>query len=77
VRRQVVKRRVGPALYQVMEPGDQIVGGTLAMTGSMTWDLIAFVPAITAGVLGTALSMMGGEPVRLGRQDRRREGEAP
>jgi hypothetical protein len=54
VRKDDLKRRVEPTLYQVMEPGDQIVGGTLTMTGSMTWDLMAGVPAIMAMVAGTA-----------------------
>jgi len=54
VRKDDLKRRVEPALYQVMEPGDQIVGGTLAMTGSMTWDTVAGALAIVAVVTGTA-----------------------
>jgi len=54
VRPDVVKRRVGPALDQAMEPGDQIIAGTLAMSGySPAWDVLAAAPAIGSGVAGT------------------------
>jgi hypothetical protein len=53
VRREVVKRRVGPALYQAMEPDDQIIAGALAMSGcSPTWDVLAGGPAVASGVAG-------------------------
>jgi hypothetical protein len=45
VRRKMVKQRVGPALYQVMEPGDQIIAGTWAQTGpSPLVDTLASLP---------------------------------
>jgi hypothetical protein len=54
VRKEVVKRRVGPALYQAMEPGDEIVAGTWAMSGcSPAWDVLAGVPGIASGVAGS------------------------
>jgi hypothetical protein len=54
VRTETVKRRVGPALYQVMEPGDQIIAGALAMSGySPAWDLLAAVPSLAGGVVGS------------------------
>jgi hypothetical protein len=47
LRRATIKRRVGPALYQVMEPGDQIIAGTWASAGpGPASDLLA-------GVAGT------------------------
>jgi hypothetical protein len=53
VRREVVKRRVGPALYQAMEPGDQIIAGTWAMSGcSPAWDVLAGAPGVASGVAG-------------------------
>jgi hypothetical protein len=53
VRTEVIKRRVGPALYQAMEPGDQIIAGTFAMSGySPSWDALAAVPTIAGGVAG-------------------------
>jgi hypothetical protein len=53
VRTEVVKRRVGPALYQVMEPGDQIIAGTLAMSGySPAWDVLAALPSVAGGIAG-------------------------
>jgi hypothetical protein len=53
VRREAVRRRVGPVLYQVMEPGDQIIAGTWAMSGwSAAWDALAGLPAIAGGVVG-------------------------
>jgi hypothetical protein len=55
VRREAVRRRVGPALYQVMEPGDQIIAGTWAMSGSApAWDALAALPAIALGIAGGA-----------------------
>jgi hypothetical protein len=54
VRREVVKRRVGPALDQALEPGDRIIAGTLAVSGySPAWDLLAAAPAIASGVAET------------------------
>jgi hypothetical protein len=54
VRKEVVKRRVGPALYQAMEPGDQIMAGTWAMSGcSPAWDVLAGAPGIVSGVVGS------------------------
>ena len=45
VRRNTIKREVGPALDKVMEPGDQIIAGTWAMAGPGRWlDLLAVVP---------------------------------
>jgi hypothetical protein len=53
VRREAVKRRVGPALYQAMEPGDQIIAGTLAISGSApAWDALAALPALAGGIAG-------------------------
>lgn len=55
MRKEVVKRRVGPALYQAMEPGDQIIAGTWAMSGSSpAWDVLAAVPAVAGGVVAAA-----------------------
>jgi hypothetical protein len=55
VRRDIVKRRVGPALYEAMEPGDQIIAGALAMTGpSPAWELLLALPALAGGVAGAA-----------------------
>jgi hypothetical protein len=54
VRKEVVKRRVGPALYQAMEPGDEIIAGTWAMSGcSPAWDVLAGVPGVASGVVGS------------------------
>jgi hypothetical protein len=51
VRTEAVKRRVGPALYRSMEPGDQIIAGTLAMPGAApAWDALAALPALAAGI---------------------------
>jgi hypothetical protein len=52
VRRKTVKRTVGPALYGVMEPGDQIIAGTLAVTGPAPWlDMLGSVlPLVSASV---------------------------
>ena len=47
-RRSTVKRRVGPALYQVMEPGDQIIAGTLAMSGIGPWLEMLFILLVIA-----------------------------
>lgn len=53
--RDVVKSRVGPALYQVMEPGDQIMAGTLAITGPSTaWDLLPVLPGLAGSAAGAA-----------------------
>jgi hypothetical protein len=53
VRTEVVKRRVGSALYQAMEPGDQIIVGTSAMSRySPAWDLLAAARQATAAVDG-------------------------
>ena len=55
MRREIVKRRVGPALHEAMEPGDQIMAGALAMTGpSPVWELLLTLPALAAGVAGAA-----------------------
>ena len=55
MRRDIVKRRVGPALYEAMEPGDQIMAGALAMTGpSPAWELLLALPALAGGVTGAA-----------------------
>lgn len=49
VRRNTVKRSVGPALYQVMEPGDLIIAGTLAVTGPTPWlEALGAVPIVVA-----------------------------
>jgi hypothetical protein len=54
VRTDVVKRRVGPALYQAMEPGDQIIAGALAMSGySPAWDVLASVPSVAGGAVSS------------------------
>ena len=54
-RRSTVKRKVGPALYQVMEPGDQIIAGTLAMSGIGPWLEMLFIPlALLVVALGVA-----------------------
>ena len=53
MRRDIVKRRVGPALYQVMEPGDQIMAGALAIAGpSLSWDMFLTLPALAGAVAG-------------------------
>ena len=53
MRAEAVKRQVGPAIYQAMEPGDQIIAGTLAMPGSApAWDALAALPAIPVGIAG-------------------------
>jgi hypothetical protein len=55
VRRDIVKRRVGPALYEAMEPGDQIMAGALAMTGpSPAWEMLLTLPALAGSVAGAA-----------------------
>ncbi len=55
MRRDIVKRRVGPALYEAMEPGDQIISGALAMTGpSPAWELLLVLPALAGTVAGAA-----------------------
>ena len=55
MRKEIVKRRVGPALNQVMEPGDQIIAGALVITGpSAAWDLFPALCAVVCGVLGSA-----------------------
>ncbi len=52
-RRTKLKRQVGPALYRVMEPGDQIVAGTWALAGpAPAWDALGALPAIAASVIG-------------------------
>jgi hypothetical protein len=68
VRREVLKRRVGPALYQVMEPGDQIVAGALAMTGpTPAWDLLFALPALIGGTIAAeGLFSSFGPPQPLG-----------
>jgi hypothetical protein len=49
VRRSTVKRTVGPALYRVMEPGDQIIAGTRALTGPTPWlEMLGTVPIVFA-----------------------------
>ena len=53
VRRNTIKREVGPALYKVMEPGDQIIAGTWAMAGPTPWlDTLVAVPFIAFSVAG-------------------------
>lgn len=55
MRREVLKRRVGPALYQVMEPGDEIMAGALAITGpSPAWDLLLGLSALAGVAAGAA-----------------------
>jgi hypothetical protein len=40
---------VGPALYRVMEPGDQIIAGTWARTGPTPWlEMLVAVPSVFA-----------------------------
>jgi hypothetical protein len=66
VRREVVKRRVGSALYQVMEPGDQIMAGALAMTGpTPAWDLLLALPALAGGAAAAANLFGGSSPPQL------------
>jgi hypothetical protein len=49
VRRNTVKRAVGPALYRVMEPGDQIIAGTWAVTGPTPWlEMLGALPCVFA-----------------------------
>jgi hypothetical protein len=56
VRRSTIKLQVGPALYRVMEPGDQIIAGTWAMAGPGPWlDMLGAAlcaPFIALGVAG-------------------------
>jgi hypothetical protein len=68
VRRNIIKRRVGPALYQVMETSDQIMAGALAMTGpSPAWDLLLAFPALFGGTLAAeGLFSSFGAPQPLG-----------
>jgi hypothetical protein len=48
MRRKVIKQRVGPALYQVMEPGEEIMAGLLAIEGlPPLLDLIVALPLVT------------------------------
>ncbi len=55
MRRDIVKRRVGPALFEAMEPGDQFMAGALAMTGpSPAWEMLLTLPALAGGVAGAA-----------------------
>jgi hypothetical protein len=58
VRRKTIKRTVGPALYQVMEPGDQIIAGTFASAGLGPWlDMAGFATStvlLAVGFPGTA-----------------------
>jgi hypothetical protein len=66
VRTEVVKRRVGPALYGVMEPGDQIMAGALAMTGpSPAWDGLLALPALVGGIAGAEGLFGSFSPPRL------------
>jgi hypothetical protein len=64
VRKEVVKRRVGPALYQAMEPGDEIIAGTWAMSGcSPAWDVLASVPSVVGGAVSSvSLFSTAGSP---------------
>ena len=53
VRRNTVKRTVGPALYRVMEPGDRILAGTWAVAGPAPWlDMLIAVPALAFVLTG-------------------------
>jgi hypothetical protein len=53
VRRTTIKREVGPALDKVIEPGDQIIAGTWAMTGPGPWlDMLLMLPFLAFGVTG-------------------------
>lgn len=53
VRRNTIKREVGPALDRVVEPGDQIVAGTWAMVGPGPWlDMLVTLPFFAFGVAG-------------------------
>lgn len=57
VRRSTVKRTVGPALYRVMEPGDQIIAGTWAQTGPALWlEMLGGIPFVlmVAGITTSA-----------------------
>jgi hypothetical protein len=66
VRREIVKRRVSDALYQVMEPGDQIIAGALLMTGpSPVWELLLALPALAGGVAAAANLFGGFSPPQL------------
>ena len=66
MRRDIVKRRVGPALYEAMEPGDQIMAGALAMTGpSPAWELLLALPALAGGVTGAAGLFSSLSPAQL------------
>jgi hypothetical protein len=59
VRRNTIKRAVGPALYRVMEPGDQIIAGTWATQGAGLWVETLVVAALTA--LGLVIPL-GADP---------------
>jgi hypothetical protein len=53
VRRNTIKRKIGPALCKVMEPGDQIIAGTWAMAGPGPWlDMLGVVPFIAFAAAG-------------------------
>lgn len=58
LRTSTIKLAVGPALYRVMEPGDQIMAWTWAMAGPGPWlDLLGAAlsaPGIALGVAGIA-----------------------
>ena len=57
VRRSTIKLQVGPALYKIMEPGDQIIAGTSAMTGPGFWlDMLGAVAGVVAAVIGVRLA---------------------
>jgi hypothetical protein len=63
VRRKVIRQRVGPALYQVMEPGDEIMAGMLAMAGlPPLLDMIVGLPIATFSLasISTGGDMTGG-----------------
>jgi hypothetical protein len=56
VRRNTIKREVGPALYSVMEPGDQIVAGTWAAAGIGPWlDVVAAMLVVAFALVGVKL----------------------
>ena len=57
VRRNTVKRTVGPALYRVMEPGDQIIAGTWAVTGPTPWLEMLGTVATVLAVAGITTDM--------------------
>jgi hypothetical protein len=57
-RQAKIRRRVGPALYQVMEPGEQILAGTFGWTGHWGgWDSIGAAAGLAFGTAGVPLHL--------------------